>query len=87
MAPPTSLGKISLPRQQRRLLQPLNSPKHKRVAATPPAVLLQELFGDAQADQPPMTRRASDETLAVHAGEKLGKGADEAVTDSIARRQ
>ena len=57
MAPSTSLGKISLPRQQRRLLQPLSSPKHKRVA---------------------------DETLAVHAGEKLGRGADEAATDSIA---
>ncbi|XP_039827251.1 cystathionine gamma-synthase 1, chloroplastic-like [Panicum virgatum] len=84
MAPSTSLGKISLPRQQRRLLQPLSSPKHKRVAATPPAVLLQELFGDAQAAQPPKTRRASDETLAVHAGEKLGRGADGATTDSIA---
>ena len=86
MAPSTSLGKISLPRQQRRLLQPLSSPKHKRVAAAPPAVLLQELFGDAQAAaaQPPKTRRASDETLAVHAGEKLGRGADEAATDSIA---
>ena len=85
MAPSISLGKISLPRQQqRRLLQPLNSPKHKRVAATPPAGLLQELFGDAQAAQPPKPRRPSDETLAVHAGEKLGKGAGEDAMDSIA---
>ncbi|RLN41427.1 cystathionine gamma-synthase 1, chloroplastic-like [Panicum miliaceum] len=81
MAPSTSLGKISLPRQQRGLLQPLNSPKHKSVAATPPAGLLQELLGDAQ---PPKPRRASDETLAVHVGEKLGKGAGgEDATDSI----
>ena len=28
----TSLGKMSLPRQQHRLLQPLNSPKHKLIA-------------------------------------------------------
>ncbi|CAN6324053.1 unnamed protein product [Urochloa humidicola] len=83
MAPSTSLGKISLLKQQRRLLQPLNSPKHKRVTATPPAGLLQELLGDAR--QSPKPRRASDETLAVHAGEKLGKGAQEAATsDSIA---
>jgi cystathionine gamma-synthase len=81
MAPSTSLGKITLPRQQRRLLQPLNSPKHKRVAATPPAGLLQELLGDVL---PPKPKHTSDETLAVHAGEKLGKGADEAATDSIA---
>jgi cystathionine gamma-synthase len=83
MAPSTSLGKISLPKQQRRLLQPINSPKHKRVTAAHPAALLQELFGDAER---PKARRASDETLAVHAGEKFGKGAgaDEAATDSIA---
>ncbi|CAN6305274.1 unnamed protein product [Urochloa humidicola] len=79
MAPSTSLGKISLPRQQRHLLQPIHSPKHKRVTATPPVGFLQELFGDG-----PKPRRASDETLAVHAGEKLGKGADEAASDSIA---
>ncbi|CAL4933275.1 unnamed protein product [Urochloa decumbens] len=81
MAPSTSLGKITLPKQQRRLLQPtIHSPKHKRVTATPPAALLQELFGD-DAHQPPKPRRASDETLAVHAGEKLGK---DAASDSIA---
>ncbi|CAN6293661.1 unnamed protein product [Urochloa humidicola] len=82
MAPSTSLAKISLPRQQRHLLQPIHSPKHKRVTATPPAGLLQELFGDAH--KSPKPRRASDETLAVHAGEKLGKDADEAASDSIA---
>ncbi|KAF8720455.1 hypothetical protein HU200_023698 [Digitaria exilis] len=71
MAPST---KISLPRQQRRLLQPLQSPKHKRVTAVPPAGLLQELFGDAL---PPKQRRASDETLAARTRMRLG-------TDSIA---
>nr|CAB3499715.1 unnamed protein product [Digitaria exilis] len=83
MAPSTTVGKLSVPRQQRRLLQPMHSPKHKRVTATPPAGLLQELFG-GDAPQPLKPRRASDETLAVHAGEKLGKDADEASTDSIA---
>ncbi|KAJ1257050.1 hypothetical protein BS78_K229600 [Paspalum vaginatum] len=104
MAPSSTHLKTSLPRHQRHLLQPLSSPKHKRVTALCPATeLLQELIvaaaaGD-DAHQPPeqhklqddgahataVSRRASDVTLAVHAGEKLGKcSADVAGTDSIA---
>ncbi|GJM84459.1 hypothetical protein PR202_ga00129 [Eleusine coracana subsp. coracana] len=67
MAPSTTLTKIpslQIQRQQRRLLQPLHSPKHKRVREA--------------------GRRASDETLAVHAGEKFIDGAAALGTDSIA---
>ncbi|TVU30966.1 hypothetical protein EJB05_22625, partial [Eragrostis curvula] len=95
MAPSTSLARISsLPRQQRRLLQPLNSPKHKRVAASFPAELLQEFIDAAQPGEHlkfqqgdafttrPVPGHVSDETLVVHAGEKIGNAM--AGTDSIA---
>jgi len=97
MAPSSRLVKSSsLPSHQRSLVQPLHSPRHKRVAALCPAApesLLQELVTAAAGDahHQPRARTASDETLAVHAGEKLGKkGADvggtgtETETDSIA---
>ncbi|KAL6883713.1 hypothetical protein ACP4OV_011127 [Aristida adscensionis] len=86
MAPSTKLAKMtSLPRQ-RHLLQPLvHSPKHKRVTASLPAELLQDLLAASTPyeHQKALGRRASDETLAVHAGEKLGDGGM-AGTDSIA---
>ncbi|KAK3157487.1 hypothetical protein QOZ80_2AG0123160 [Eleusine coracana subsp. coracana] len=82
----------SLPRQQRRFLQPLHSPKHRRITASFPAELLQDFFGGADdtAHQPlehskkkpqepegsptPVASQVSDETLVVHAGEKMGNG-------------
>ncbi|GJM84460.1 hypothetical protein PR202_ga00130 [Eleusine coracana subsp. coracana] len=101
MAPPTALVMTSsLPRQQRRFLQPLHSPKHRRITASFPAELLQDFFGGADdtAHQPlehskkkpqepegsptPVASQVSDETLVVHAGEKMGNGTSS--TDSIA---
>ncbi|GJM84458.1 hypothetical protein PR202_ga00128 [Eleusine coracana subsp. coracana] len=95
MAPSTTLTKIpslQIQRQQRRLLQLLNSPKHKRVSASLPAALLQDFFTADDAAETTSRhqkvgeagRRASDETLAVHAGEKFTDGADAVGTDSIA---
>ncbi|CAL4916542.1 unnamed protein product [Urochloa decumbens] len=81
----SSHAKTFLPRQQRRHLRPRRSPK-KRVDATvlcPGA--LQNLSGAQPEHLPPgmdLPRHAGDKTLAVHAGEKLGRcwGTD---TDSI----
>lgn len=99
MAPSTSrlVKTSSLPRHQRSLVQPLHSPRHKRVSAplcSAPESLLQELVtaaGAGGAHHQPRARCASDETLAVHAGEKqLGKkdadvgGSGGTATDSIA---
>jgi cystathionine gamma-synthase len=78
MAPSSKLVKTnSLPSHQRSLVQPLGSPRHKRVSAlfrAPESSLLQEEFVTAasgEAHHQARARRASDETLAVHAGEKL----------------
>ncbi|XP_008666694.1 probable cystathionine gamma-synthase 2 [Zea mays] len=80
MAPSSKLVKTtSLPSHQRSLVQPLRSPRHKRISAMrralessmPQEELVTAAAGDA--DHQPRARRASDETLAVHAGEKLGK--------------
>lgn len=98
MAPSSKLVKTSsLPKHQRSLVQPLHSPRHKRVSALCPAApesLLQELVTAAaacDAHHQPRAKRASDETLAVHAGENLGKKGADVVgtgtgteTDSIA---
>ncbi|KAK3153646.1 hypothetical protein QOZ80_2BG0178950 [Eleusine coracana subsp. coracana] len=94
MAPsttPTKIPSLQIQRQQRRLLQPLNSPKHKRVSASLPAALLQDFFTADDAAETSRHlkvreagRRASDETLAVHAGEKFTDGAVVVGTDSIA---
>ncbi|CAM0147968.1 unnamed protein product [Urochloa decumbens] len=81
----SSHAKTFLPRQQRRHLRPRRSPK-KRVDATvlcPGA--LQNLSSAQPEHLPPrmdLPRHAGDKTLAVHAGEKLGRcwGTD---TDSI----
>lgn len=91
MAPSNSLAKIpSLQKQQRRLLRPLNSPKHKRVTAALPAALLQDFFtadcaAQTSGHRKQDSKKASDETLAVHAGEKFASdGAGAVGTDSIA---
>ncbi|CAL4933276.1 unnamed protein product [Urochloa decumbens] len=86
----SSHAKTSLPRQQRRHLRPRRSPK-KRVDATvlcPGA--LQDLSGDQPEHLPPrmdLPRHAADKTLAVHAGEKLGRcwgtGTDSIVTPVV----
>ncbi|XP_047069736.1 probable cystathionine gamma-synthase 2 [Lolium rigidum] len=87
MARSSSPVKASLPKQ-RRLLRPRRSPKRTTALSLPGA---EEFFAvaehlvqqDAAAAPAPGYTTASDETLAVHAGEKLRKNGM-ADTDSIA---